>query len=207
MATPARRMLGVAFGSAALLGVACSGDAAEHSTTPSPPIVTDTPSVDATTAQPTPTATPHVVVTASPDEPVASTAFIPASELPEAVLTAADGSVFILPIEVPPRTEYSIGLSGRLELGERGMLFWYPEPVRQSFWMRNTHYDLSIAFVDGDATILEILAMEAESLQPRRPEQDYRYAIEAPLGWFADRELGPGDRAILDFEIPDSLRE
>ena len=199
-----------------VLAVACDDEAGEPAGGDTPTALatpaaapTDAPTANSTppAEQPTPSATPHVVVTASPDEPVASTAFIPASELPEAVMTAGDGSEFVLPIEVPPRTEYNIGLSGRLELGERGMLFWYAEPTRQSFWMRNTHYDLSIAFVDGDGTILAILALEAEALQPRRPDQMYRYAIEAPAGWFAARDLGAGDQALLDFEIPDSVRQ
>jgi uncharacterized membrane protein (UPF0127 family) len=197
---------------ALVLGVACSrGDEAPPAT---PTETTEsatskaTPSGSATgNAELSPSATPHVVVTASPDEPVASTAFVPASELPEAVMTGADGTRSVLPIEVPARTEYNIGLSGRLELGERGMLFWYAVPTTQSFWMRNTHYDLSIAFVDGDGTILEILMMEADSLQPHQPEQAYRYAIEAPAGWFAGRGLGAGDQALLDFEIPDSVRQ
>ncbi len=159
------------------------------------------------TASATAAATPHVVVTASPDEPVASTASIPASELPLAVMTAGDGSEHVLPIEVPGRSEYGIGLSGRLELGERGMLFWYAEPTTQSFWMRNTYYDLSIAFVDGDGMIVEILTLEAESLETRGPGAEYRYAIEAPAGWFEERGIGAGDRAVLDFEIPDFLRQ
>jgi hypothetical protein len=71
--------------------------------------------------------------------------------------------------------------------------------------MLNTHYDLSIAFVDGDATIVEILDMEAESRDIRSPGASYRYAIEAPVGWFAERGIEPGDRAVLDFEIPDFL--
>ena len=192
--------------------VACSDDEAPPTTSPTVTAIaertasTGTPSATATTGDPAQSATPHVVVTASPDEPVASTAYIPASELPKAVMRRSDGTEFVFPIEVPDRSEYSVGLSGRLELGDRGMLFWYPEPVRQSFWMRNTHYDLDIAFVDGDGTILEILALEADSLQPRQPDQAYRYAIEAPLGWFAERELGPGDSAVLDFEIPEGLR-
>lgn len=172
--------------------------------------VTSTPTGTATslaTGTPTATATPHVVATASADEPVASTAFIPASELPLAVMTAGDGGEHVLPIEVPGRNEYGIGLSGRLELGERGMLFWYPELTTQSFWMRNTHYDLSIAFVDGDAMIVDILLLEAESLETRAPGAAYRYAIEAPAGWFDARGIGIGDQAVLDFEVPDFLRE
>jgi uncharacterized membrane protein (UPF0127 family) len=201
----------------ALLGAACRGDG---EATPVPAFTrvpeTVTPSTSATPAAvasvtpsntATATATPHVVATASADEPVASTASIPASELPLALMTAGDGSEHVLPTEVPGRNEYSIGLSGRLELGERGMLFWYPEPTTQSFWMRNTHYDLSIAFVDGDATIVDILLLEAESLETRAPGAAYRYAIEAPAGWFDARGIAIGDRAVLDFEVPDFLRE
>jgi uncharacterized membrane protein (UPF0127 family) len=119
---------------------------------------------------------------------------------------ASDGATFVLPIEVPDRSEYGVGLSGRLELGERGMLFWYPDLTSQPFWMQNTHFDLSIAFVDGDGAIVDILLMTALSLEPRSPDQQYRYAIEAPAGWFDERGLAPGDSAILDFDIPDSLR-
>lgn len=121
-------------------------------------------------------------------------------------MTRADGEEYVLRIEVPERAEYVTGLSGRLELGERGMLFWYREPTTQSFWMRNTHFDLAIAFVDDGGTILEILLMEAESLETRGPGQLYRYAIEAPVDWFEERGVQAGDRAVLDFEIPDWLR-
>ena len=161
----------------------------------------------ATVAGPIADATPHVVLTANPDEPVASTAYIPTSELPKAIMTSTDGSVAILPIEVPPRNEYNIGLSGRRDLGERGMLFWYEEPTRQSFWMRNTYYDLSIAFIDGTGTILEIMTLKKESEIPQKPDEPYRYAIEAPVDWYVNHDIEPGDQVRLDFEIPDSLRQ
>jgi len=198
---------------ALLVAAACGDDPVEPATSaPTSNVTTEptsmaTPTADpAMTATATSEATPRVVVTASPDEAVASTAYIPASELPLAVMTAGDGSEHALPIEVPDRGEYNVGLSGRLELGERGMLFWYPEPTTQHFWMLNTHYDLSIAFVDGDGTIVDILLMEAESLQTRGPDAPYRYAIEAPAGWYGERGIEPGDQALLDFEIPESLR-
>lgn len=151
--------------------------------------------------------TRHVVVTASPDEPVASTAYIPTSELQRVMMTSADGSVVVLPIEVPPRNEYNVGLSGRRNLGERGMLFWYEEPTRQSFWMRNTYYDLSIAFINGNGIILEIMTLKKESEIPQKPDEPYRYAIEAPVDWYVNHDIEPGDQVRLDFEIPDSLRQ
>jgi uncharacterized membrane protein (UPF0127 family) len=203
-------LLTLALGAVVLIGAGCSDEPRIFTVTPE----TATPTTVASSATPvesatsiaTPSATPHVVVTASPDEPVTASAYIPADQLPRAVMTRADGEEFVLRIEVPERAEYVTGLSGRLELGERGMLFWYREPTVQSFWMRNTHYDLAIAFVDDGGTILEILLMEAESLETRGPGQLYRYAIEAPVDWFEERGVQPGDRAVLDFEIPDWLR-
>lgn len=87
------------------------------------------------------------------------------------------------------------------------MLFWYAELVRRPFWMKDTHIDLSIAFVDDDGVIVEILDMEAESEQFRVTASFYRFAIEAPQGWYDERGLVAGDSVDLDFEIPESLRQ
>jgi uncharacterized membrane protein (UPF0127 family) len=205
-----RSVLALATAAALLLAAGCNDEPRIFTVTPEPAIPTAV-AGSATATAPvvataTPSTTPHVVVTASPDEPVTSTAYIPTDQLPRAVMTRADGDEFVLRIEVPERSEYVTGLSGRLELGARGMLFWYHEPTTQIFWMRNTHFDLAIAFVDEGGTILEILLMEAESLNTRRPDELYRYAIEAPVDWFEERGIGTGDRAVLDFEIPDWLR-
>jgi uncharacterized membrane protein (UPF0127 family) len=124
-----------------------------------------------------------------------------------AVLTRSDVTRYELPLEMLPRGEYTVGLSGRYHLEGRGMLFWYPELVRRSFWMKDTHIDLSIAFVDDDGVIVEIFDMQAESEEIRTTASSYRFALEAPLGWYAERGLAVGDTAILDFPIPESLRQ
>src|SRR5262245_40665951 len=64
-------------------------------------------------------------------QPIASTANTPRASLPVAEFERSDGTLARLPIEVPPPTEYNIGLSGRRTLGdERGMLFYYREMGR-----------------------------------------------------------------------------
>ena len=116
----------------------------------------------------------------------------------------ADRTTTSLPVEIPPRTEYTIGLSGRYELGERGMLFhWDDGSRRRSFWMKNTHIDLDIAFVGSDFVIQEIFGMEAESLEIRAPADVYQYAIEAPAGWYAANEVRVGDTARFAFDLAD----
>ena len=183
--------------------VACSS---EEEATPTPGPVAAVPSRTAT-ATDTPTATATPTPTPTPDERVASTFAIPTEELPVAVLTRSDGARYELPLEVPPREEYSVGLSGRYQLDGRGMLFWYRELVQRPFWMKDTHIDLSIAFVDEEGVIVDIFDMEAESEEFRVSQHFYRYAMEAPLGWYAERGLAAGDSAILDFPIPESLRQ
>ena len=136
-------------------------------------------------------------------EPTATTGALPLEALPRIEFVRGDGTAVSLPIEIPPRSEYSIGLSGRYELGERGMLFHYEEEGRRPFWMKNTHVDLDIAFIGADFVIREIFGMEAESLEIRRPDDVYQYAVEAPSGWYAANGVRVGDTARFAFDLAD----
>ncbi len=159
-----------------------------------------TPTATAAPPAPSPTATPTATVA---PEPTATTGALPLEALPRIEFVRADGTAVALPVEIPPRGEYSIGLSGRHELGERGMLFHYAEEGRRSFWMKNTHFDLDIAFIGADFVIREIFGMEAESLEIRTPASSYRYAVEAPAGWYAQNGVRVGDTARFAFDLAD----
>jgi len=176
------------------------------STTP-PPVTTiegdtPTPTVTATaeaTASPGPTATPT-----APMEPVASTYWIPTEELPIARFTSTDGVSADLPLEVPPRLEYHIGLSGRYEIEGRGMLFYHPNADGgPGFWMRNTHINLDAAFVDADGVIISIHHMLADTDTIHRPDRAYLAGIEAPAGWYAQHGITAGARVEFLFDPPE----
>jgi uncharacterized membrane protein (UPF0127 family) len=134
----------------------------------------------------------------TPGEPVASTATIPVERLPLAEFLRASGASADLPrlaIEVLPAGEFSIGLSGRRTLGERGMLFDYGAAGQQGpFWMKNTHIDLDIAFIDENLRIVSIRTMRAESEEYVHSAAPYQSAIEAPPGWYAAHGVRVGDR-------------
>ena len=159
-----------------------------------------------TASSPTASPTPSTTAEPMPTEPVASTASIPLAELPRVELVRADGSAVSLPVEIPPRSDYGLGLSGRYELEGRGMVFHYPQGTSAiGFYMKNTHIDLAIAFVGLDDRVIAIRQMVAESLDLVRPGGVYRYAVEAPAGWYAERGITEGARLRLppDVELPE----
>lgn len=90
------------------------------------------------------------------------------------------------------------GLQGRTALGENeGMIFDYGKEMPLTFWMKNTHIPLSIAFVDGKGVIKEIINMNPESLEPHHSKHKARYALEVNQGWFEHNHIQPGDTIEL----------
>ena len=87
------------------------------------------------------------------------------------------------------------GLMYRFSLpADRGMLFVFQRPEPLGFWMRNTYIPLSIAFIDAEGRILDVLDM-APQTQSRIVQWAGLYALEMRKGWFAEeREEGGGGK-------------
>ncbi len=195
------RTLLCALAALALLLVAC--DEADNPATP------PTMSASEVCADVGSTPGAPAVISASPQpatpEPTASTGSAPRAELPVVEFVRASGESVCLPVEIVPRREFSVGLSGRYELDDRGMLFYFGAVHRGSFWMKNTHVDLAIAFVSLESRIVEIREMTAESLETITPSADYLYAIEAQPGWYERNNVVVGDEVRFLFELPPEL--
>jgi uncharacterized membrane protein (UPF0127 family) len=87
------------------------------------------------------------------------------------------------------------GLMFREKLGRNdGMLFIFDEPAYQSMWMKNTLIPLSVAFIDRNGVILNILDMEPHTLTPNMSAGPALYALETNKGWFAENRIKAGDR-------------
>jgi hypothetical protein len=85
------------------------------------------------------------------------------------------------------------GLMFRKELGRNdGMLFVFDEPGYHSMWMKNTLIPLSVAFIDGEGRILNILDMEPQTLDAHTAAGPAVYAIETNKGWFVEKKIMPG---------------
>ena len=91
--------------------------------------------------------------------------------------------------------ERARGLMHREKLGrDEGMLFIFDEPAYHSMWMKNTLIPLSVAFIDAQGTILNILDMEPQTLDSHMSAGPSIYAIEVNKGWFAAKKVKAGDK-------------
>ena len=89
----------------------------------------------------------------------------------------------------------SRGLMHRKSLGANdGMLFIFDEPGYHSMWMKDTLIPLSVAFLDANGVILNILDMEPHTLHPNMSAGPSIYAIETNKGWFAGKKVKAGDK-------------
>jgi uncharacterized membrane protein (UPF0127 family) len=88
-----------------------------------------------------------------------------------------------------------IGLMNRPAMGaNEGMLFVFPAPTQQCFWMKNTLLPLSIAFLADDGTVVNIEDMQPQTLDSHCSRKEVRYALEMNQGWFAKRGIKPGSK-------------
>ena len=108
------------------------------------------------------------------------------------VLVAGHPLKVELAIEEPQRLQ---GLMFRKSLGhDDGMVFLFDEPAYHSMWMKDTLIPLSVAFVDKDGVILNILDMEPQTLDSHQAAGPAVYAIETNKGWFAEKKVKAGDK-------------
>lgn len=82
----------------------------------------------------------------------------------------------------------------------QGMLFLYPSSSHEPFWMKNTPLPLSIAFLDQNRHIQEVLQMGPCSQDPcphYRAERPYHSALEMESGRFQKLGIKRGAKLLL----------
>lgn len=116
-----------------------------------------------------------------------------------AELTTQSGDRFLLRVELADTaSRRSRGLMFRQSLdAATGMLFLFPTLAQGGFWMKDTFVPLSIAFIDADGVIVDILDMEPLTTTINTPASPYRMALEVNQGWFAEQGIAIGDRFAL----------
>ena len=75
-----------------------------------------------------------------------------------------------------------------------GMLFIFPEASVHSMWMVNTYIPLSVAFLNKNGMILNIIDMSPHTRTKNSAASKAKYALEMNLGWFSSRNIKAGDK-------------
>jgi uncharacterized membrane protein (UPF0127 family) len=80
-----------------------------------------------------------------------------------------------------------------------GMLFYYKDMERRSFWMNNVPIALSIGFFDADGVLLEVRRMLPRDTTSILSSSDrVRFALEMNDGWYERHGVRPGAKLDLD---------
>ena len=80
-----------------------------------------------------------------------------------------------------------------------GMLFVFPTTEERSFWMRDTHVPLDLAFFDETHTIVSIRRMVPLDETLIGSGVPTAFALEVRSGWFADHGIEAGAMAKVVF--------
>ncbi len=113
--------------------------------------------------------------------------------LPRTHLTAGFHQIEVQIASTPP--QQATGLMHRTEMPQyEGMLFVFPEPKQQCFWMKNTLIPLTAAFVADDGTVVNLEDMQPQTTQSHCSAKPVRFVLEVNQGWFAKKGLKAGTR-------------
>ncbi len=85
-------------------------------------------------------------------------------------------------------------------IGRTLILFLYSHEVRASFHMQNVHAPLDIAFFDSAGRVVGVRLMKTYTEDSRPlygPGGPFRFALEAPAGFFAERGISTGGSRLI----------
>jgi len=95
------------------------------------------------------------------------------------------------------------GLMYRDSLPENyGMIFIFKVPQLLQFWMKNTFIPLSVAFIDLNKRIINIVKMAPLSTTLHTSEKKAIMAIETLQNWYQNNKIKKGDTIFI---LPDDL--
>ncbi|HSX33170.1 MAG TPA: DUF192 domain-containing protein [Candidatus Saccharimonadales bacterium] len=109
------------------------------------------------------------------------------------------GFVYKLQVAATPAAR-AIGLSTHRSLGlHEGMLFIYPVPGDQCFWMKNMHFSIDIIWLDHIHRVVHVLSNVSPATYPKSfcPPVPAQYVIELHAGQAAQDDVRSG--TLLDW--------
>ena len=135
-----------------------------------------------------PPPTPQV---AGPDQPQRlSTAAIKVGAVPLVVEVAKE------------KEQQAKGMMFRRSIGpDDAMLFVFDRDTNLSFWMKNTYFDLDLAYIRSDGTIVQVERMKAFDTEAVFSREPARFALEVPPGWLAAHGIGVGAKVEIPADV------
>ncbi len=117
-----------------------------------------------------------------------------------AVITTAHGNRIALDLEIAATPEArERGLMQRQRLAPYdGMVFFFPTPAPQRFWMKDTPLPLDMLFVDEMGRIVYIHTATPLSLEPIGPSTPVRSVIEIAAGRASTENITVGNTVTYD---------
>jgi uncharacterized membrane protein (UPF0127 family) len=121
-------------------------------------------------------------------EPVATRASptfrqFPLASLPQRVMRIGKGSLHIWVMSTEAKREEGLMFVTNAQIkNDQAMLFVFPAPALQDFWMKNTLIPLDIAFIGANDVVLNTTRMKAEDLTPVPSNGPAKYALEMKVG-------------------------
>ncbi len=117
-------------------------------------------------------------------------------------LTPTDDIIKTIDIEVAD-TDFkrAQGLMWRRSMAEnQGMLFLFPNPEFQSFWMKNTYISLDIIYVGADRRIVSIAKNTTPFSEEGVPSEGLaQFVVEVNAGFCDKFGIKPGDK--IEFSL------
>ncbi len=160
---------------------------------------TDTVAQVQATATPTPWVPPTALAGTPIEGAVATLTAAPELRKETLVFTNTLGENYNMTVEVAdtPATQ-ELGLMFRSSVPpDAGMLFDFGADTTEGFWMANTILPLSIAFIQGDGTILDIADMQPLDRNTTSASGPYHFALETNQGYFRAHNIQKGDHVLI----------
>jgi uncharacterized membrane protein (UPF0127 family) len=103
---------------------------------------------------------------------------------------------------VSKQADLERGLMYRTGLDQnKGMLFVFPNDSKNSFWMKNMHFDLDILWINNEGRIVfigqNVPACTNDPCPVYTPDQNARYVLELNSGYTASHHWNVGDKIDL----------
>jgi uncharacterized membrane protein (UPF0127 family) len=138
--------------------------------------------------------------------PVAAAAPAPGSSYPtKAQPRLQTTKLFIGPKEITAELaitglQVQTGMMFRTNMpANEGMLFVFDTPHRASFWMKNTVYPLTAAYIDPEGVILEIHDLQPlNEVSVTASNLNIQYVLEVNRDWFKSNGIPVGTRIATE---------